>query len=170
MTGRDPQRGARPNQPERPGQGRSAQRASAAAKPAPVPFLLPIVPPELELSPFLLALLHSAAFLDVSEEEVVQGPAACAVLDRIGLYLQRVDDDTLEQFADDLERLAEYAENEAWPKEAQDFLATFLEHCGFVVDSDADDEDEDEDQDQDQDDEVENADGEDDADGDEKPA
>ena len=136
MTLNDPQRGGRPTQPGRPAQGPNAQRASAPPKPAKVPFLLPLVPDELELSPFLLALLHSAAFLDLSEEEVVHGPAACAVLDRIGLYLQRVDDDTLEQFADDLERLAEYAESEAWPKEAQAFLATFLEHCGFVVDSD----------------------------------
>jgi len=110
------------------------------------------VPEELELSPFLLALLHSAAFLDVSEEDVVDGPAACAVLDRIGLYLQRVDDDTLEQFADDLERLAEHAENEKWPDEAQAFLASFLEHCGFVVDDEDADEDEDEDEGEEEDD------------------
>jgi len=101
---------------------------------------LPLVPAELELSPFLLALLHSAAFLDLSEEEVVDGAAACAVLDRIGLYLQRADDDTLEQLADDIERLAEYAEAQKWPEEAQEFLATFLEHCGFVLDSDESDE------------------------------
>jgi hypothetical protein len=130
MTGRDPQRGARRTQAGRPAQARNPP----PNKPAPVPFLLPLVPEELELSPFLLALLHGAAFLDLSEEDVVQGPAACAVLDRIGLYLQRVDDDTLEQFADDLERLAEHAEQEAWPEPAQNFLATFLEHCGFVVD------------------------------------
>lgn len=147
MTSRNQQRGARPTEPGRPRQGQNASRGAAPPKPA--PFLLPLVPDELELSPFLLALLHSAAFLDVSEEDVVDGPAACAVLDRIGLYLQRVDDDTLEQFADDLERLAEYAENEKWPDEAQAFLSTFLEHCGFVVDDeDAEDEDEDDGEDE----------------------
>ena len=96
------------------------------------------MPPELELSPFLLALLHSAAFLDLSEDDVVEGAAACAVLDRIGLYLQRADDDTLEQLADDIERLAAHAEAQNWPEEAQEFLTTFLEHCGFVLDSDED--------------------------------
>jgi hypothetical protein len=134
MTSHDQQRGARPTEAGRPRQGQNAPRGAPAPKPAPAPFLLPLVPEELELSPFLLALLHSAAFLDVSEEDVVDGPAACAVLDRVGLYLQRVDDDTLEQFADDLERLAEYAENENWSEAAQDFLANFLEACGFVVD------------------------------------
>jgi hypothetical protein len=153
MNLNDPPRGGRPTQAERGPQGRNAPRAGAAPKPAKAPFLLPLVPDELELSPFLLALLHSAAFLDLSEDEVVQGPAACAVLDRIGLYLQRVDDDTLEQFADDLERLAEYAENEDWPEPAQIFLATFLEHCGFVVDSDGEsDDDSDEESDDDSDD------------------
>lgn len=118
---------------------RQQPTGESPSNPNKIPFLLPLVPAELELSPFLLALLHSAAFLDLSEEDVVEGAAACAVLDRIGLYLQRADDDTLEQLADDIERLAEYAEAEKWPEEAQEFLGTFLEHCGFVVDSDEED-------------------------------
>ncbi|HWA71458.1 MAG TPA: hypothetical protein VG937_03970 [Polyangiaceae bacterium] len=117
---------------------RQQPTGKTSPKPTQAPFLLPLVPPELELSPFLLALLHSAAFLDLSEDDVVEGAAACAVLDRIGLYLQRADDDTLEQLADDIERLAAHAEAQNWPEEAQEFLTTFLEHCGFVLDSDED--------------------------------
>jgi hypothetical protein len=103
---------------------------------------LPVVPPEVGVSPLLLALLHTAAFLDLSDDDVVNGPAACAVLDRIGLYLQDLEDDSLEQLADDLESLRKYAESQSWPSEAQEFLATFLQHCGFTLDTDEEAEEE----------------------------
>lgn len=96
------------------------------------------------MSPLLLALLHAAAFLDLSEDRSVDPEAAGAVLGRIGLYVQRLDDDSIEALANDLEDLETYARGAGWPEPAIEFVASFLQHCGFELQTD-EDEDEDED-------------------------
>lgn len=108
------------------------------AQPSPAQaFELPLIPEELELSPLLSALLHLASFLDLSEEPVVGERASGQALSRMGLYVQRLDDDSVEALADDLDTLAEHARKAGWPSEALEFIESFLENCGFALESEA---------------------------------
>jgi hypothetical protein len=97
---------------------------------------LPLVPASLEVDPLLLALLHVAAFLDVSEDDSVHPVAAGIALERVGAYVQRLDDDTIDALAEDLDTLIEHAEAANWPTAALEFLASFLENCGFAAETD----------------------------------
>lgn len=94
---------------------------------------MPLIPEELELSPLLGALLHLASFLDLSEEPLGDERASGAALARMGLYVQRLDDDSIEALAEDLEVLAEHAKKSGWPSEAIEFIQSFLENCGFAL-------------------------------------
>jgi hypothetical protein len=96
-------------------------------------FALPLIPEELELSPLLSALLHLASFLDISDEPVVDAKAAGEALSRMGLYVQRLDDDSIESLADELDALSEYAQKAGWAPEAIEFISSFLPNCGFAL-------------------------------------
>jgi len=80
-----------------------------------------------------MALLQTSAYLDFSDDDVVDPEAARAVLERVGLYVQRLDDAGVERIAAELERLLAHAEQAEWPEEARDFVHDFLEHCGFAI-------------------------------------
>jgi hypothetical protein len=97
---------------------------------------LPLVADDAEIDPILLALLHAAMFLDLSEEPAVESGAARSVLERIGLYVQRLSDDEVEELAVSLERLAARGERDGWPPAAVHFVSSFLENCGFAAEPD----------------------------------
>lgn len=122
-TQRSPQPGGR-RPPEK--------HEEAPAKRVP-PFLLPVIPPELELHPVLAALLTTAAFLDVSEQDQVNEQAARQVLERVGFYVQRLSDEEVDDLAGDLEQLAEHAAKAGWSPEAREFVESFLSYCGFAL-------------------------------------
>ena len=82
----------------------------------------------------LTALLHLASFLDLSEEPAVEERAAGQALTRMGLYIQRLDDESVEALADDLDTLAAHGKSAGWPEDALEFIQSFLENCGFVPD------------------------------------
>jgi len=134
--------------------------------------LLPVIPEKLRIHPLTAALLTTAAFLDLSDEEQIPASLAQPVLERVGLYVQRLPDQAAERLADDLERLAKHAIQASWPPEAREFIEQFMAYCGFVPDDgeeNADDEGLDED-DEDVDDEGDDDEGDeasDDAGGDE---
>jgi hypothetical protein len=85
----------------------------------------------------LTALLHLASFLDLSEEPAVDERAAGQALTRMGLYIQRLDDESVEALADDLDTLAAHGKSAGWPEDALEFIESFLENCGFVPDDEA---------------------------------
>lgn len=103
---------------------------------APESAELPLVPEDAGVHPMLLAVLHSAMFLDLSEEPTVESNAARAVLERIGLYVQRLSDEEVEELAESLSALAERGEREGWPPPAIEFVRSFVENCGFSLESD----------------------------------
>jgi len=112
--------------------------------PPPANPLLPVVPDSVAVSPLLLALLHSSAFLDLCDDDVVDPKLAGSVLERVGLYVQRLDDDTVDALAEELERLSKHAEQASWPEPAREFIAAFLANCGFRPDDEDEDEENDE--------------------------
>ncbi len=116
------------------------------------------MPDSVEVSPLLLALLHTAAFLDLSDDEALDPERAGKILQRVGLYVQRLSDDDVEAMADDLSLLVEHAKQAGWPAPAREFVETFLENCGFELDGDDDANEGDADDADEADDEEEDAD------------
>src|SRR5437870_3262965 len=88
--------------------------------------VFPLIPPELGVNPLLLAVLHAAVFLDGSEEDVVDAPAAGEALEYVATYLQRLDNTGRERVREDLACLASYARQQDWPKPQVRFLKDFL--------------------------------------------
>jgi len=108
------------------------------------PALLPVIPEKVRLHPLTAALLTTAAFLDMADDEQIPPAVAQPVLQRVGLYVQRLSDEGADRLASDLERLAKYAEQAGWPTEAREFVEQFMSYCGFAP-ADADDDEEAED-------------------------
>jgi cobalamin biosynthesis protein CobT len=103
--------------------------------------LLPVIPENVRIHPLTAALLTTAAFLDLADDEQLPPQVAQPVLERVGLYVQRLNDDAADRLAADLTRLAEYAEQAGWPAEARQFVEQFMAYCGFVPDDEESDED-----------------------------
>jgi hydrogenase maturation factor len=109
--------------------------------------LLPVIPEKVRIHPLTAALLTTAAFLDLVDDEQIPPALAQPVLVRVGLYVQRLSDEAADRLASDLERLAKYAAQAGWPEEAQEFVAQFMSYCGFASeaeDGESDEEGEDE--------------------------
>jgi hypothetical protein len=109
-------------------------------------LMMPSVPGELGIDPLLLALLHTTAFLDFSDDDAVEPAAANEALERVEQYVQRLPDERLASLQADLEKLEEYATQAGWPEDMIDFVRDFLYNCGIgdEEDDELDDEDDDE--------------------------
>lgn len=107
-------------------------RPSAPAKDSMADGELPEIPESIGLPATLLGLLHLAYFLDNAEESVVDADAAARQLERVGLYVQRLSDEELDELDAGLAELTAYAEEAGWPEDAQSWLAEFLEYCGIA--------------------------------------
>ncbi len=103
--------------------------------------MIPVVPEDLDVDPLLVALLHCAAFLDFADDRLVHPDAAGEVLEHVGLYVQRLPAERLEDIGDQLEILAEHGAGAGWSEDMIEFVREFLYNCGIG------DEDEDEDED-----------------------
>ncbi len=108
-------------------------------------LMLPSVPEELGIDPLLLALLHTTAFLDFSDDDTVEPEAANEALERVEQYVQRLSEARLAALQADLEKLEEHATDTGWPEDMIDFVRDFLYNCGIGED-DEDDADEEEDE------------------------
>jgi hypothetical protein len=97
--------------------------------------VFPEIPPEVGVSPLLLAVLHVTVFLGGSDEDVVNPAASGEVLEAIGSYLRRLKGDELEAVRADLDCLAQYARGEKWAKGEVQFLKEFLTDFGVEGES-----------------------------------
>ncbi len=108
-------------------------------------LMMPSVPESLGIDPLLLALLHTTAFLDFSDDDTVEPEAANEALERVEQYVQRLPDERVSALQADLEKLEEHATQAGWPEDMIDFVRDFLYNCGI---GDEDDEDADEEEDE----------------------
>jgi hypothetical protein len=92
--------------------------------------LFPVIPPDLGVSPLLLAVLHAVVFLYGSEEAVVHPDAGEETIGYLAAYLQRLRGPELDRVRADLKTLADYARQEQWPREKVEFLDSFLADFG----------------------------------------
>ena len=96
--------------------------------------MMPVIPEELGIDPLLSALLHCAAFLDLSEDGEVDDAASTAVLEHVGLYVQRLSPEELDDLADQLAELREHAHKVGWAPPLIEFVEDFLYSCGIGED------------------------------------
>ncbi len=96
--------------------------------------VFPLIPPELEVHPLLLAVLHTAVFLSGSDDEVVHPDAAEEALQYVAEYLQRLDGEPLNRVREDLACLIVFAKEEKWPKQLTRVLQGFLKDFGVERD------------------------------------
>jgi hypothetical protein len=92
--------------------------------------LFPLIPPELDVHPLLLAVLHAVVFLDGSAETVVHPAAAEEALEYLATYLQRLHGPELERVQADLAALVGLARQQRWSKPEVQFLKDFLADFG----------------------------------------
>src|SRR5882762_2318414 len=92
--------------------------------------VLPLIPKELGIHPLLLAVLHAVVFLDGSSEDVLNDAAANEALNYFATYLQRLQGADLNRIREDMACLADFAKEEKWPPEEQQFLKGFLDDFG----------------------------------------
>lgn len=100
---------------------------------------LPVVPEELGIDPVLLGLLHTAAFLDLADDDSVDPEFAGDVLEHVGLYIQRLGAERAGQIEAQLEKLAKYAAESGWPQHLREFVSHFLYNCGIGDEEDSSD-------------------------------
>jgi len=94
------------------------------------------IPEELGVSPVFAALIHVTAFLEFSEDSVVDSQAAVEVFETVADYLQRLTPDEIQAVQKQIDRIIEYGERDGWRPEVLDFLFDFLRDFGVGVDDD----------------------------------
>jgi hypothetical protein len=93
--------------------------------------VFPLIGPELQVNPLLLALLHAMVFIDGSTDEIICPDAADEAMQYLVTYLHRLQGSVLERVREDMTHLLTYAKQQAWPKEQQTFLKSFLTDYGM---------------------------------------
>ena len=101
-------------------------------------YVLPVIPAELELDPLLVALLHSVAFLDLADDDLMDPEAAGDALEHVGMYVQRLPDERLNAITADLEKLDAHAQSAGWSDAQREVVRDFLYSCGIGDDRDDD--------------------------------
>jgi hypothetical protein len=105
--------------------------------------LMPLIPPELGISPLFLAMIHSYIFFEGTDVALINEDVANENLEYLASYLQRLQGADLRKTEEDLTTLVGYAKQEKWPTDVVEFLQNFLEFNGVGEGGavDADDED-----------------------------
>ncbi len=93
-------------------------------------FVMPEIPPELQVDPVLASLLHCMAFLELSGDDTVDPDWAVEAMEHVAHYLGRLTEAEVGQVARQLASAAGYAHRKGWPERLVDFLEEFPEHCG----------------------------------------
>ena len=88
--------------------------------------VFPLIPPDVEIHPMLLASLHAVVFFIGSSDEVIAPDAAEEAAQYIISYLQRLQGPDLQRVREDMEVLIQFAKDDHWPDQDIQFLKTFL--------------------------------------------
>jgi hypothetical protein len=104
------------------------ERASQVPEGAAV---FPVIPPEVDVHPLLLAVIHATVFLAGSDDDIVQPDAADEAVQHIAGYLGRLKGAQLDRVREDFACLAAYARQQQWPQQLQSFVSGFLEDYGI---------------------------------------
>jgi len=97
--------------------------------------VFPDIPAELGVNPLLLAVVHAVVFLAGSADTVVNPDAAVEATEYVAAYLRRLTGPDLRRAKEDMAALQAYAKQQAWEKQLQHFLKSFLADLGVESES-----------------------------------
>jgi hypothetical protein len=100
-------------------------------------FVMPLFPDSIQVDPVLAALVHCAAFLELSEDGAVDPDAAVEAMEHVSAYLSRLPEDRAGELRAALTRLAQHSRKQGGPDELQAFLDDFVENLGVADDDEA---------------------------------
>jgi hypothetical protein len=92
--------------------------------------VFPLIPPELNVNPLLLAVLHATIFLAGSDDKIVDTDAADEAVQYIADYVQRLEGAQLLKVREDMACLVDYGRRQKWPKQLLHALKSFLSDLG----------------------------------------
>ena len=96
-------------------------------------FVMPVLPESLGIDPVVAAVLHLAAFVELSGSETVFDPeGATEVANEARRYLTRLPPERLASVRDQIERVAEHAKKQKWGRGPVAYFSWFAE----VIDTD----------------------------------
>jgi hypothetical protein len=93
-------------------------------------FVMPPIPQSLGIDPILGALLHCAAFLELSDDEAVDPDAAVEAMENVSVYLTALPERRVDEFRIALAELVRHGRKDGFPEELLTFLVEFLENMG----------------------------------------
>jgi hypothetical protein len=93
--------------------------------------VFPPIPPELNVDPLLLAVLHAVVFIAGSDEAIVHPDAGDEALAAIAGYLERLSGEERQRLLEELKALRGFAKEQGWPKQLAEFLKTFPKEFGI---------------------------------------
>lgn len=93
-------------------------------------FAMPLIPESIPMDPTILALLHCAAFLELSEDDAVDPDGAVEAMEHVAAYLQRLSPAQVDAFRLALAQLEEYGAKHGFSEELLEFLRDFLDNSG----------------------------------------
>jgi hypothetical protein len=99
-------------------------------------FVMPALPAALKVDPTLAALLHVAAFLELSADDVVDPDSAVKAMEHVGHYLAQLPAGQLETVRAQVGRVAKFARKQKWGEDAVDYFDEFLDNSGLGDDDD----------------------------------
>lgn len=102
-------------------------------------FVMPELPTSLKIEPVVAALLHVAAFLELSTDAAVNPDYAVEAMEHIGHYLQQLPEDRVVALKEQLGRVTAHARKEKWGDDAVDFFGDFMENFGLGAEGSDDD-------------------------------
>lgn len=93
--------------------------------------VFPPIPPELNVDPLLLAVLHAIVFVAGSDDAIVHPDAGEETIAAIAGYLERMTAEQREHVRKELIALRRFAREQGWPKQFSEFLRTFPKEFGL---------------------------------------
>ncbi len=97
-------------------------------------FVMPVLPKNLRIDPILAGLLHTMAFLELSDDDTVDPDWAVEAMEHVAYYFQQMDDEQAEQIQEQLDRIVVYAKKKRMPGEFIDLVQNLLRYAGVGED------------------------------------
>jgi len=97
-------------------------------------FVLPQLPPSIEVDPVFAALLHLVAFLQLSDDETVDPDDAVEATENIAPYLKQLTKNQLAQYKTQCDAVAIFMRKAKQPDHVVEFFEEFLENMGLLDD------------------------------------
>jgi len=93
-------------------------------------FVMPLLPPQLEVDPILASLLHCMAFLELFGDDAVDPDWAVEAMEYVATYVKRLPREQLHSIEKQLARIGAHARQVNEPAPFVTFVDNFLVTCG----------------------------------------